>query len=216
MDPRRCCRPGAAARLPRTRGDGPRDAHSNDHPWSASPHTRGWTPGRLRDPLDPPGFPAHAGMDPRTWATRRSAPRLPRTRGDGPSWSSWYSDLSSASPHTRGWTRAHAQSDQARVGFPAHAGMDLCRSPGLRPAARLPRTRGDGPLGLPARTGPQQASPHTRGWTARVGLRRPVDGGFPAHAGMDRARATTTTSNRWLPRTRGDGPIKCIRTFELQ
>ena len=124
MDPRygRCA--GTERRLPRTRGDGPAElTPATARAW-ASPHTRGWTRQRQRQPEVERGFPAHAGMDP-TWRRRPACcRRLPRTRGDGPSnrpvgrVSVW------ASPHTRGWTVAGPERGQVGLGFPAHAGMD--------------------------------------------------------------------------------------------
>ena len=104
--------------------------------------------------------------------------------------------------------------------------MDPAQSPPRGLHRRLPRTRGDGPAGcgLPApfgglpRTrgdGPEtrwpttsryRASPHTRGWTRRLRLRRARQHGFPAHAGMDPATAPSAVPSRRLPRTRGDGP----------
>ena len=72
--------------------------------------------------------------------------RVPRTRGDGPSWGWWWSwgwgvfpahagmDRSPAtalagdtpcSPHTRGWTAYAVPPVRAQqIVFPAHAGMD--------------------------------------------------------------------------------------------
>ena len=63
MDP---SRPGQDARrdgIPRTRGDGPRALSKSVAGRSDSPHTRGWTRGRLGLGRRPDGFPAHAGMD---------------------------------------------------------------------------------------------------------------------------------------------------------
>ena len=70
----------------------------------------------------------------------------------------------------------------------------------------LPRTRGDGPgpsvsIGLP-----EQASPHTRGWTPSPSCPRRPRGGFPAHAGMDPPDPPACRRGKGLPRTRGDGP----------
>ena len=48
--------------------------------------------------------------------------------------------------------------------------------------------------------------PHTRGWTPRHNGMRPFDGGFPAHAGMDREASSQSSTRYGLPRTRGDGP----------
>ena len=114
-------------RLPRTRGDGPTSGSLLALATTASPHTRGWT-------LSPPGwagskrgFPAHAGMDPRSPASGSAAPRLPRTRGDGPYQAYVGQPEPAASPHTRGWTSGRGHDPGALRGFPAHAGMDPCR-----------------------------------------------------------------------------------------
>ena len=138
-----------------------------------------------------------------------------------------------ASPHTRGWTCLKLLADDALVGFPAHAGMDLVLRVAVPAHRRLPRTRGDGPccdsrqqsqdfsIRLPrtrgdgpatisqrVRVAATSASPHTRGWTRGTADFGPVRGivGFPAHAGMDPPPARRRWRRRWLPRTRGDGP----------
>ena len=72
---------------------------------------------------------------------------------------------------------------------------------------RFPRTRGDGPEDVAPQVKAQRVSPHTRGWTlvgVHLGERQP---GFPAHAGMDPAKAIQKTTDLGFPRTRGDGPV---------
>ncbi len=76
-------RPSRAG-LPRTRGDGPSASTMMRACAQAPPHTRGWTVAALSPMAPDGGSPAHAGMDPSTSATSRTATRLPRTRGDGP------------------------------------------------------------------------------------------------------------------------------------
>ena len=93
-----------------------------------------------------------------------------------------------------------------RGGFPAHAGMDPTQHPLRLPFRRLPRTRGDGPLGACVAPRPPAASPHTRGWTPRSRMIGHEDHGFPAHAGMDPVAAWRSLCVPRLPRTRGDGP----------
>ena len=95
-------------------------------------------------------------------------------------------------------------------GFPAHAGMDPVdvACPDLHYFG-FPRPRGDGPLLLVGVLIASLVSPPTRGWT----LRRRRDGllvrGFPAHAGMDRARRGVQRCRQRFPRPRGDGPAPC-------
>ena len=173
---------------------------------AASPHPRGWTPGRGGVGGDGRGFPAPAGMDRtrRRWKGRTN--RLPRTRGDGPRLRFPAAIDNVASPHPRGWTPLRRRCVRQVEGFPAPAGMDPVggRCTGGRP--RLPRTRGDGPMRHEPDASRAGASPHPRGWTRR--RRRPLRGcrGFPAPAGMDPHRSSWRMSLRGLPRTRGDGP----------
>ena len=166
MDPRKRDDGARWPWLPRTRGDGPGPERDHDGPASASPHTRGWThsasdavycaiaasphtrgwtAGVAAFLFGDAGFPAHAGMDPRTSRRWTKPRRLPRTRGDGPPAVTRTPCPWRASPHTRGWTLVVHATGGASVGFPAHAGMDPPER--RRPAwwARLPRTRGDGP-----------------------------------------------------------------------
>ena len=84
MDPSASVRMRVARWLPRTRGDGPQVGVERRPVGVASPHTRGWTPSAQAGERPCPGFPAHAGMDPSISWSGRTAPRLPRTRGDGP------------------------------------------------------------------------------------------------------------------------------------
>ena len=72
--------------------------------------------------------------------------------------------------------------------------------------ARLPRTRGDGPVRSKSRSGRMTASPHPRGWTPAVVAYEAVRRGFPAPAGMDPRRRRLRGRPERLPRTRGDGP----------
>ena len=174
--------------LPRTRGDGPSRVIVVGDYGMASPHTRGWTLNQLRGGLAAPGFPAHAGMDRARLRAGRCSRRLPRTRGDGPCGHCAASTACRASPHTRGWTRGIDGRAVLRGGFPAHAGMDPERPDSRLPPVRLPRTRGDGPWDPDAGRWLTWASPHTRGWTPADRHRPGGAGGFPAHAGMDRAK----------------------------
>ena len=206
MDPLERGEQARRLRLPRTRGDGPGVDRLRRGAPAASPHTRGWTVGVVAPDAERGGFPAHAGMDPPCGRTRFVAPRLPRTRGDGPRLSDGTLISRRASPHTRGWT-VHPHGDGLGVqGFPAHAGMDRQDTLATSVSPRLPRTRGDGPAvrGVGARLEP--ASPHTRGWTWELRAASRAAGGFPAHAGMDPASPGRSRFAWRLPRTRGDGP----------
>ena len=124
MDPCRASAWRALPGLPRTRGDGPMAVRHWPVQMAASPHTRGWTPFDVVVHVRVEGFPAHAGMDPQKGTPKRVHPRLPRTRGDGPSGTPATAPSSAASPHTRGWTLSRHGEAGPEPGFPAHAGMD--------------------------------------------------------------------------------------------
>ena len=212
MDPRADGAHDGRTRLPRTRGDGPGTNGAGVRTSPASPHTRGWTRSASEGQAGPPGFPAHAGMDPRRPGPPCAGGWLPRTRGDGPRLVVLGVSVHRASPHTRGWTSAPANAAVSAAGFPAHAGMDPRSPPRRRRRRGLPRTRGDGPASRASCLRPRVASPHTRGWTRWILLRPAAIPGFPAHAGMDPRSPCSRPAARWLPRTRGDGPLYPERT----
>ena len=66
MDPSFLMASGTLPWIPRTRGDGPRISGLCAGAPTDSPHTRGWTRLYRRVKLGWLGFPAHAGMDPRS------------------------------------------------------------------------------------------------------------------------------------------------------
>ena len=207
MDPVAAAQARCGRRLPRTRGDGPLDNFTVTTYDEASPHTRGWTLVGDDAAMGRRGFPAHAGMDPLRLVHPTSLPRLPRTRGDGPSGAAQDPARAGASPHTRGWTPAVPIEQQPVQGFPAHAGMDPATSSGSGSGSGLPRTRGDGPPACQPPEVKAVASPHTRGWTRLVIQHHVSIQGFPAHAGMDPRPCRPARYARRLPRTRGDGPL---------
>ena len=208
MDPRAPCRTSSPRWIPRTRGDGPRFLLTVPPVRTDSPHPRGWTPGGSTDDLDPGGFPAPAGMDPGRGRLRSTGSRIPRTRGDGPLFAARATNPKEDSPHPRGWTRERARHGRPFDGFPAPAGMDRRRRCGARSCSRIPRTRGDGPGRYSDSHMFRMDSPHPRGWTLAVALRRKPGIGFPAPAGMDPARAAAAGAGARIPRTRGDGPSR--------
>ena len=172
-------------RFPRPRGDGPSPRVVVPPVAWVSPPTRGWTRYRYHGPQGPLGFPAHAGMDPRGLRSPAYREGFPRPRGDGPGSIRAEIDALVVSPPTRGWTRRLRLLQRARVGFPAHAGMDRSRPTTATGTERFPRPRGDGPWFWSYGGLAPEVSPPTRGWTRRKrGLPRSRPG-FPAHAGMD-------------------------------
>ena len=205
------CRQGVSFECRLTRGDGPAHGTRQDRDPAASPHTRGWTRGRVQRGHEEAGFPAHAGMDPGYSTGCHGSCGLPRTRGDGPAAHHRRHVGTEASPHTRGWTLGLQGLQLGVDGFPAHAGMDPWRAASAPRTWRLPRTRGDGPSAGQRIEIEVQASPHTRGWTPERGGAAVAVRGFPAHAGMDPSPDNTPSPPVGLPRTRGDGPSsRCV------
>ena len=124
MDPR-CSTPSSTRRrLPRVRGDGPREAHRRGDGRGAPPRARGWTlPFRLRCGLAL-GSPACAGMDPEASYFFAWYRGLPRVRGDGPPIVGAVTRQSMAPPRARGWTPLWNTRKRLGLGSPACAGMD--------------------------------------------------------------------------------------------
>ena len=193
-------------RFPRPRGDGPELRLLELRFSMVSPPTRGWTVASEGVRRRGIGFPAHAGMDPYNYGSTACPCRFPRPRGDGPRSGKPAADRRLVSPPTRGWTHGCSTAAAARLGFPAHAGMDPTHlhhhrsSPGFPAHAgmdlyvgtrqdhrlRFPRPRGDGPCDRRDSCVSVVVSPPTRGWTS--------------------SRAARTASFRGFPRPRGDGP----------
>ena len=194
-------------RLPRARGDGPKEYTYWKTVKTASPRTRGWTLAANDVVMPAPGFPAHAGMDPFKNGAFSFSSWLPRARGDGPWSTGQYSAALAASPRTRGWTLESSSCRERLPGFPAHAGMDPMRKRTGSPRSWLPRARGDGPSYPVIRDCWGAASPRTRGWTRYRPHRGGAGAGFPAHAGMDPSTPRPNSLRPRLPRARGDGPL---------
>ena len=141
--------------------------------------------------------------------------RLPRTRGDGPYWHVRACQVSGVAPHTRGWALRQARRLRRQAGCPAHAGMGPTSSTRGQMIKRLPRTRGDGPLGQSSDPESVTVAPHTRGWAARRHCKLCQKRGCPAHAGMGPKRTAGDCTRPGLPRTRGDGPIEMARQIDF-
>src|SRR5439155_704067 len=90
--------------LPRTRGDGPVLPLGTVARRTAPPHARGWSLIRQWQMEHHEGSPARAGMVPHRTFAEWTPPRLPRTRGDGPSSERKRVRVNEAPPHARGWS----------------------------------------------------------------------------------------------------------------
>ena len=178
--------PGASARSPLTRGDGPTNHLGDCEKLQFSPHTRGWSVDRAPPPVGRDVLPSHAGMVRCSGSRIRGNPSSPLTRGDGPEWDYWNDGGRAFSPHTRGWSGFPLVRPEGLAVLPSHAGM-VREAMGRRSGTSgSPLTRGDGP---PSRNCPPVGtwfSPHTRGWSGSARAARPRDLVLPSHAGMVR------------------------------
>ena len=208
MDPSRRCSGRRRKRFPRPRGDGPPESCQPVRLARVSPPTRGWTRPDNSNRHRGQGFPAHAGMDPRSHHAPYASRRFPRPRGDGPSLLEGTVRRLVVSPPTRGWTVIMHTPVGLADGFPAHAGMDPIWPWLVLAVARFPPPRGDGPCWTGIVCMAWRVSPPTRGWTLGRAFDRFAYPGFPAHAGMDPRRRTGRRGSRGFPRPRGDGPLQ--------
>src|SRR5437773_1139787 len=71
---------------------------------------------------------------------------------------------------------------------------------------RIPRARGDGPLGDEEPRQNRPDSPRARGWTLNQLGWAGDEAGFPARAGMDPGGSSRSRRPLRIPRARGDGP----------
>ena len=131
----------------------------------ATPHARGSTPPFERYAIFPSGYPACAGIDPRSQSQFQRYLRLPRMRGDRPNRTSGNALLIEATPHARGSTFTVTEKIVKINGYPACAGIDRRISTTSVSPSGLPRMRGDRPQYLSLLHLIVLATPHARGST---------------------------------------------------
>ncbi len=153
------------SRLPRTRGDRPCACPSAIAGSPSPPHPRGST-SRIH-PQNPAHVvsPAPAGIDPAAILSRMQSGGLPRTRGDRPARLIRPGAEVVSPPHPRGSTYALGLVRRDHSVSPAPAGIDplTVRSEDIE--LRLPRTRGDRPIGISDAVALISSPPHPRGST---------------------------------------------------
>ncbi len=185
IDPRSQAGTIAAPRLPRMRGDRPVYPGDRVPSYQAAPHARGSTHRQTMAQQDLDGCPACAGIDPVGGRTALPRQRLPRMRGDRPPPPPALVASRVAAPHARGSTLPRDPFRPRGVGCPACAGIDPIRRRARPAFARLPRMRGDRPVGVAMSPLVNEAAPHARGSTPRVPRPPRALVGCPACAGID-------------------------------
>jgi len=193
--------------LPRARGDGPTDASWGSTPGRSPPRARGWSLRAAHEAVGVDVSPARAGMvppPPRPPVRRRC---LPRARGDGPAGYLRIRMATASPPRARGWSRAEHRPEERLDVSPARAGMVPPHRAGRHHRPRLPRARGDGPIGTGVSPETARSPPRARGWS----LHRRAEGQArrvsPARAGMVPSTPRHAGQRTGLPRARGDGPL---------
>ncbi len=111
-------------RLPRTRGDRPRDRVRLRRALESPPHPRGSTLGLPEHVRGAGVSPAPAGIDPRLRRKASAGPGLPRTRGDRPGSADREHPPARSPPHPRGSTPDRVAGAGAGRVSPAPAGID--------------------------------------------------------------------------------------------
>ena len=151
--------------FPRARGDRPHESVFCPIGTTVSPRPRGSTLFDVRDGDGTQGFPAPAGIDPRTGCRSAWRRGFPRARGDRPRSERHLREAKKVSPRPRGSTRWLLGTVEQLVGFPAPAGIDAWWRPSGRRSKGFPRARGDRPqVGIEDARG-RMVSPRPRGST---------------------------------------------------
>ena len=206
IDLRYCAGCDRSFRLPRARGDRPSRTFTGPLTVLAPPRPRGSTPAKASTRVIPSGSPAPAGIDPLRPRITWMRYRLPRARGDRPSFSAFCVAVIPAPPRPRGSTSGVDASCCPVGGSPAPAGIDPTVLRGEGKLRGLPRARGDRPCIVGQGEGQMAAPPRPRGSTSRCRGRGRGLRGSPAPAGIDPLMSRSRAKCIWLPRARGDRP----------
>ena len=110
-------------------------------------------------------YPACAGIHLSMLEWHGSPTSLPRMRGDPPHWHSLRFGFRRSTPHARGSTEIQGMVFMAKQVYPACAGIHLCRGQVAGDGGRLPRMRGDPPIGEVVEALNLESTPHARGST---------------------------------------------------
>ena len=136
-------------------------------------------------------------------------PSLPRMRGDPPLSPTGRAELPRSTPHARGSTGDCRRGDSKGQVYPACAGIHPCGLSSWRRTPRLPRMRGDPPVGDFADKSVDKSTPHARGSTPFVWDVIGIDHVYPACAGIHLNLIKDRENVVSLPRMRGDPPSLC-------
>ena len=134
-----------SSRLPRARGDRPRESVVIEHELASAPRPRGSAPCWKRPTVCPRVCPAPAGIGPDPRALPQPPGCLPRARGDRPLFDGRRYRIRESAPRPRGSASDPSERSLAACVCPAPAGIGLFGLAGSSSKYRLPRARGDRP-----------------------------------------------------------------------
>jgi len=127
-------------------------------------------------------------------------------RGDRPVFALLHSERERFTPHARGSTWAPCPSTSDSHVYPACAGIDRFARRDYVKIRRLPRMRGDRPMGEYEEIEEKAFTPHARGSTPNRSFSLGATIVYPACAGIDPSLMSTARMCVGLPRMRGDRP----------
>ena len=171
-----------------------------------TPHARGSTQVGWEFQVWNGVYPACAGIDLVRIRSIVVTLSLPRMRGDRPQTQFDILELEPFTPHARGSTPKRSCTEMTGRVYPACAGIDPTGQRLSPILPRLPRMRGDRPVGRLLELFFQWFTPHARGSTLRPAPPCSRNSVYPACAGIDLLPALVSPSFLCLPRMRGDRP----------
>ncbi len=140
----------------------------------------------------------------------------PRTRGEHSRTGTFTPTAGGSSPHARGTPRAQARHGSHSGLIPARAGNTCRRCVSWSDRRAHPRTRGEHLFWLILGQIAVGSSPHARGTPSTVRIDLISGGLIPARAGNTRKVATPRETPTAHPRTRGEHPLKILRTNHVK
>ena len=171
---------------PRSRGENPYTASTDQDPKGSSPLTRGKRGERCHRSETSGLIPAHAGKTMTLSTKRPSSGAHPRSRGENSSRSGPGAIGRGSSPLTRGKPSSARNATQPCGLIPAHAGKTGPVTINALSARAHPRSRGENGHGRRVHLRPRGSSPLTRGKRSPGEAPRTRSRLIPAHAGKTR------------------------------
>ena len=149
-------------------------------------------------------IPAHAGKTAWRATAANPASAHPRSRGENTRDGESVREVAGSSPLTRGKLSNGLRSPSRPRLIPAHAGKTHTHDVMQTTHTAHSRSRGENEYGFAVADKDSGSSPLTRGKLGVVGVRGPVVGLIPAHAGKTSRQADKARVHEAHPRSRGE------------